>query len=860
MKKSLKTIWSIIILTILVLWNFFGVLQASGNGSETQIGIEPQTMTVPADSDFILNITINPSQDIAGAQCNIQFDPNLLSVVHVEDGGMFDFWFDLKLSWDNATGVITNISAFDFGAVNTPGIFAKITFHAKTNEGTTSINLNNVLISDTGGFPVPIDIINGSVTIEAGDMPPNTIIESSPPSIIHNREATFEWTGTDDNTLPSNLLYSYRLLGYSSSWSSWTSDTEHTYTNLFEGSYTFEVRAKDNVGNIDPTPATASFTVDDNTPPSISNVNFPSQVTVGSEANISCSVTDDFGISLVKINITYPDSSFSNNSMNAGTKYYYSSIYTMPGTYFFTIWAQDTGGNGNKETGSFEVVEGDFEPPEISNVQASPSPQESGGYVNITCSVTDNVEVNVVKVNIQGPSGFTPVNATMNEGSYYYNSTYTLVGTYYYFIWANDTSDNGNKSDTYSFEIQDTTPPDISSIQAFPSHQEAGGKVKVLAMVTDNVAVANVFLNITYPDSSTENFSIFQNKTGNTYYSERTYDQLGTYTFFIFAIDSSNNKRTSSSYTFEIEDNTPPSISSIETSPIAKGIGEKVNISAMVTDNVAVANVFLNITYPDSSTENFSIFQNKTGNTYYSERTYDQLGTYTFFIFAIDSSGNKNASGTQSFVISDITPPTVKLIYPLGGENISGTVKIKWNATDNYKSKNSLKVTLKYSSDGGNLWHLIAKNQENDGEYKWNTTDLEDGSNYRIMVKVNDSKNEGSNISGIFTIDNTPPSVSLQKPKTNYLYLFNREIMPILRHKAVIIGKITITANANDTLSGIDKVEFFVDNVSKHIDTKKPYEWEWDETIFFCHTLKVVATDKAGNTAKDEIDISIYNI
>ncbi len=136
MKKSLKTIWSIIILTILVLWNFFGVLQASGNGSETQIGIEPQTITVPADSDFILNITINPSQDIAGAQCNIQFDPNLLSVVHVEDGGMFDFWFDLKLSWDNATGVITNISAFDFGAINTPGIFAKITFHAKTNEGT----------------------------------------------------------------------------------------------------------------------------------------------------------------------------------------------------------------------------------------------------------------------------------------------------------------------------------------------------------------------------------------------------------------------------------------------------------------------------------------------------------------------------------------------------------------------------------------------------------------------------------------------------------------------------------------------------------------------------------------------------
>ena len=424
------------------------------------------------------------------------------------------------------------------------------------------------------------------------------------------------------------------------------------------------------------------------------------------------------------------------------------------------------------------------------------------------------------------------------------------------------TSNGG--SGTFSIEVNvisiDTVLPEITDMHAFPFHQEAGKNVTIYATVTDNVGVANVFLSITYPDSSTKNFSIFQNKTGDIYYCERPYNQLGTYTFTIFAIDTSGNGNTSLPDTFEIGDTTPPSIFNVGTSPIVKGIGDKVNISVTVTDNVGVANVFLSITYPDSSTKNFSIFQNKTGNTYYCEKTYNQLGTYTFTIFAIDTSGNGNTSIIYSFQISDVTPPTVTISYPSGGENVSGIVTIRWNATDNYYSKGNLKITLKYSDDGGNLWHLIAKNQENDGEYKWDTSDLEDGKNYRIMVKANDSKNEGSSISDVFTVDNTDPSLTLKKPSTNYLYLFDREIMPLLRRKAVIIGKITITANATDSLSGVDKVEFFVDNVSKYIDTKEPYEWEWDETIFFNHILKVVATDKAGNTAIKEINISIYNI
>lgn len=55
----------------------------------------------------------------------------------------------------------------------------------------------------------------------------------------------------------SNLEYSYRLKGFDEQWSEWSSRTEKEYTNLSEGTYTFEVKVRNNLGNES---ATDSFT------------------------------------------------------------------------------------------------------------------------------------------------------------------------------------------------------------------------------------------------------------------------------------------------------------------------------------------------------------------------------------------------------------------------------------------------------------------------------------------------------------------------------------------------------------------------------------------------------------------------
>ena len=57
-----------------------------------------------------------------------------------------------------------------------------------------------------------------------------------------------------------NLEYSYRLKGFDEQWSEWSTRTEKEYTNLNEGTYTFEVKVRNNLGNESPV-STYSFII-----------------------------------------------------------------------------------------------------------------------------------------------------------------------------------------------------------------------------------------------------------------------------------------------------------------------------------------------------------------------------------------------------------------------------------------------------------------------------------------------------------------------------------------------------------------------------------------------------------------------
>jgi len=90
---------------------------------------------------------------------------------------------------------------------------------------------------------------------------PNTIILKWPEDIIDYNNVTFTWTGEDDLTKIENILYSYKLEGYTNKWSLWDRETTITYIDLPNAEYTFFVKAKDQAGNIDPIPVEEFFII-----------------------------------------------------------------------------------------------------------------------------------------------------------------------------------------------------------------------------------------------------------------------------------------------------------------------------------------------------------------------------------------------------------------------------------------------------------------------------------------------------------------------------------------------------------------------------------------------------------------------
>jgi hypothetical protein len=96
--------------------------------------------------------------------------------------------------------------------------------------------------------------------------PPDTTVILGPSGCIGTANVTFTWTGSDNRTPTDQLQYSFWLEGYDAGWSGWSGVASKTYNGLPDGPYTFRVKARDEVGHEDPSPAGRSFQVD-TTPP-----------------------------------------------------------------------------------------------------------------------------------------------------------------------------------------------------------------------------------------------------------------------------------------------------------------------------------------------------------------------------------------------------------------------------------------------------------------------------------------------------------------------------------------------------------------------------------------------------------------
>jgi hypothetical protein len=117
-----------------------------------------------------------------------------------------------------------------------------------------------------GGHSFQVRAIDSSGNIDASPASrsftvdttaPDTQLVSGPSGLVKTKSATFTFSSSD-----ASAVFECELDG--GAWAACSSPK--SYTGLSDGAHSFSVRAKDQVGNIDASPASRSFTVDTHAP------------------------------------------------------------------------------------------------------------------------------------------------------------------------------------------------------------------------------------------------------------------------------------------------------------------------------------------------------------------------------------------------------------------------------------------------------------------------------------------------------------------------------------------------------------------------------------------------------------------
>jgi Bacterial Ig-like domain len=197
--------------------------------------------------------------------------------------------------WEHTFSGLTGTGQFRIEArLQAPG--PNCTLYPYFEDGCTVMGLDDVKTSTGSPVPPPSDTTA-----------PDTTITSGPNSPTNNTAPTFTFSGSDNVTATANLKYQYQL--DSGGWSAASTSTTANLTGLSEGAHLFEVRAVDEAGNVDATPAHSSFTVDttqpmvkSTTPSGVKRVARGTDLTASFSEKMEPSTVDATTFKLYKVN------------------------------------------------------------------------------------------------------------------------------------------------------------------------------------------------------------------------------------------------------------------------------------------------------------------------------------------------------------------------------------------------------------------------------------------------------------------------------------------------------------------------------------------------------------------------------
>lgn len=542
--------------------------------------------------------------------------------------------------------------------------------------------------------------------------------------------------------------------------------------------------------------------------------------------NINATVIDTVGVSQVLANITLPNSSVVqitlNNTISSTFFNNTFGITTLNGTYIVKIIANDTGPHHNvnaSENITFTI--GDVILPNVTGLRpVAGTIFEIYDSVNISANVTDsflNVTVSVVLANITAPNGSIFQIALLNQSVSLYNpilfnGTFPNTGSlglYTVRIIANDTSNNVNNSEITTFSVTDMTKPVVTTLTPTPgTNITMGTGVNITTNVTDNVAVSMIFVNVTLPDGSTQQISLSDNDNNNVY--NVTFSSTivsGLYQVQFVANDTSNNINNTERTNFTVinSDITPPNVTNLI--PVLNSrfnSSTSIEIAVNVIDNQTSASVVLaNVTLLSNlSTYTLTLTNGTSYNTKFniSYTIPNSTGVYNITFFANDTNNNINNTERTNFtvILPDVTPPNVTTLLPFLNTvfNHSQSIEIAANVLDNQSGISAVFANVTLLSNSSTYTLVLTNGTGYNTKFNISYTIPNSTGVYNITFFANDTGNNINNTERTnFTVilpDVTPPNVTSLIPAPDTVFSHSKNI--------------EIAANVFDNQSGISLV------------------------------------------------------
>jgi len=427
------------------------------------------------------------------------------------------------------------------------------------------------------------------------------------------------------------------------------------------------------------------------TEPPVVNLEFPLNNSITNEnVTVIYNVTDNMDL-LLDCNIWSDTSGIwqidgSQQTSNASSNNW--NYFNLPnGLYVWNVECIDDALNSAfaPENWTFVVnASGDVIPPNVWNVSATPQFINQSETTQLEAFARDNVAVDSVIAQVTYPD-LTQNNFTMNLGmivdQYLYDFSDTIqIGNYSVRIFANDTSNNWNTTETTWFFVQ-----------AIPGY---GNTTTIITQPNDNAVfnLSDVFITeanitavggdvvgcnatITFTNGTVLNTTNPVNVLGNIANGTTVVTQwnvtaaaVGSSDITVTTTCQQGGSSSDTVYNITVTtigDIEPPVIMFVPPTPANNSVigVDYVYVNTSITDNVAVDTAIL-----DWDGANFTMAGAEPN--YWLNVTSLADGTYIYRVYANDTSNNWNASEIRWVIVNTTTPnqaPNVTLLSPPNG-------------------------------------------------------------------------------------------------------------------------------------------------------------------------------------------------